>query len=118
MEKILGIVYAYDVKGRLSGDSGSGIFLDPDGVSVFPGRTGCSERSGEAYLKDREQMIRAHEAGIQIMPSTPGMGGYYYSETDGETRYRDAWPDFVGGKGKLRNTTGMWRIPALLSAGT
>lgn len=53
----------------------------------------------EKYLQDRDQMKKAHDAGIRIMPSTPGMGGYYYDEKTKETRYQDARPDFVGEKG-------------------
>ena len=98
MEKILGIVYAYDVKDAYQEILDLGFSWIRMGI-CFPWKDRMFGTLSEAYLKDREQMIRAHEAGIQIMPSTPGMGGYYYSETDGETRYRDAWPDFVGEKG-------------------
>ena len=98
MEKILGIVYAYDVKDAYQEILDLGFSWIRMGI-CFPWKDRMFGTLCEDYLKDREQMKRAHEAGIQIMPSTPGMGGYYYSETDGETRYRDAWPDFVGEKG-------------------
>ena len=98
MEKILGIVYAYDVKDAYQEILDLGFSWIRMGI-CFPWKDRMFGTLCEDYLKDREQMKWAHEAGIQIMPSTPGMGGYYYSETDGETRYRDAWPDFVGEKG-------------------
>ena len=44
-------------------------------------------------------MKRAHDAGIQIMPSTPGMGGYYYAETDRRNPVSGCLARFCGGKG-------------------
>ena len=116
MEKILGIVYAYDLKDAYQEILDLGFSWIRMGI-CFPWKDRMFGTLCEDYLKDREQMKRAHEAGIQIMPSTPGMGGYYYSETDGETD-TGTHGLILWEKRELRNTTGMWRIPALLSAGT
>ena len=98
MEKILGIVYAYDVK------DGYQEILDLGFSWVrmeicFPWEDKMFGTLSPKYLKCKEEIRRAHEAGMQIMPSTPGMGGYYYDEVKKETYYQDAWPAFAGEKG-------------------
>lgn len=69
------------------------------------------------YLKCKEEIRRAHEAGMQIMPSTPGMGGYYYDEVKKETYYQDAWPAFAGERAVI-SIIKMWRRPVNSSAVT
>ena len=98
MDKILGIAYAYDVKDAYQEILDLGFSWTRMGI-CFPWKDRMCGTLSEKYLRDRDQMKKAHDAGIQIMPSTPGMGGYYYDEKTKETRYQDAWPDFVGEKG-------------------
>ena len=98
MDKILGIAYAYDVKDAYQEILDLGFSWTRMGI-CFPWKDRMFGTLSEKYLRDRDQMKKAHDAGIQIMPSTPGMGGYYYDEKTKETRYQDAWPDFVGEKG-------------------
>ena len=98
MDKILGIAYAYDVKDAYQEILDLGFSWTRMGI-CFPWKDRMFGTFSEKYLRDRDQMKKAHDAGIQIMPSTPGMGGYYYDEKTKETRYQDAWPDFVGEKG-------------------
>ena len=114
MDKILGIAYAYDVKDAYQEILDLGFSWTRMGI-CFPWKDRMFGTLSEKYLRDRDQMKKAHDAGIQIMPSTPGMGGYYYDEKTPGIRMHGR---ILWGKRERKNITGMWRIPAPLSAGT
>ncbi|MGF7144286.1 hypothetical protein HNQ56_002717 [Anaerotaenia torta] len=98
MDKILGIVYAYDVKDAYQELLDIGFSWVRMGI-CFPWKDKMFGTLSEEYYRCREDMEIAHKAGIQIMPSTPGMGGYRYDSKLQKTYYQDDWPDFVGEKG-------------------
>ena len=98
MEKVLGICYAYDVKDAYQDILDIGFTWTRMGV-CFPWKDRMYGELDEKYIRNREEIRKAHEAGIQVMVTTPGMGGYFYDEEKKETYYHEHWPAFIGEKG-------------------
>lgn len=97
-DKILGIVYAYTPEKRYD------MVLDL-GVQWIRINIPCPWTDkmfgtlSPHWLKIKEEFREAVEAGLLVMPSTPGMGGMNYDKEKGVTCWHDEWPDFVGVKG-------------------
>lgn len=98
MEKILGIVYAYDVEDAYQEIKDLGFSWLRMGI-CFPWKDKMFGTLSEKYLQSREKIEKAYQEGMKIMPSTPGMGGYRYDPEKDETYFMESWPDFVGVKG-------------------
>lgn len=98
MKKILGIVYAYDVENAYQEILNLGFSWVRMGI-CFPWKDKMFGELSERYLLMKKEIRTACDAGMKVMISTPGMGGYRYDPIKQKTRYIDAWPDFVGEKG-------------------
>ncbi len=98
MDKVLGICCAYGGEGAYRDILDIGFAWTRMGVR-FPWKDRMFGELDEEYLKRREEIRRAHAAGLQVMVTTPGMGGYRYDPVKKETYYHDDWPAFVGEKG-------------------
>lgn len=98
MEKVLGIVYAYDVEDAYDEIRELGFEWLRMGVP-FPWEDRMYGRLSEGYLRSRGAIEEAYRKGMKIMPATPGMGGYRYDPKLCVIRYMESWPDFVGEKG-------------------
>lgn len=98
MEKIVGICYAYDIEDGYEEILSLGFKWTRMEI-CFPWKDKMFGTLSEAYQRDKEEIRKAKEAGMLVMPSTPGMGGYFYDPDRDETYYHDAWPAFVGEKG-------------------
>ena len=98
MEKVLGIVYAYDVTDAYQEIRELGFSWLRMGLP-FPWEDKMFGKLSADYIRCREEIEKACRQGMKIMPSTPGMGGYRYDPEKDETYYMESWPDFVGVKG-------------------
>ena len=97
MEKIVGICYAYDIEDGYEEILSLGFKWTRMEI-CFPWKDKMFGTLSEAYQREKEEIRKAKEAGMLVMPSTPGMGGYFYDPDRDETYYHDAWPAFVGEK--------------------
>ena len=97
-EKIKGIVFAYYTTGEYDMVRELGVEWMRLGIA-FPWKDKMFGTLSEQYLEDREEIRRTHDAGFQIMPATPSMGGFTYDEALGKACWHDSFPDFVGEKG-------------------
>ena len=97
-EKIKGIVFAYNTTGEYDMVRELGVEWMRLGIA-FPWKDKMFGTLSEQYLEDREEIRRTHDAGFQIMPATPSMGGFTYDEALGKACWHDSFPDFVGEKG-------------------
>lgn len=98
MEKVLGIVYAYDVVDAYEEIRELGLEWVRMGI-CFPWTDKMFGTVSERYLRLKGEMEKAYQKGMKIMPATPGMGGYRYDPEKQETYFMEDWPDFVGEKG-------------------
>lgn len=98
MEKVLGIVYAYDVLEAWQEIKDIGFeWLRME--LCFPWKDGMFGTLSKEYQVCRDHIKKAYEKGMKIMPVTPGMGGYFYDPEEHRTYYQDSWPAFAGVKG-------------------
>lgn len=97
-DKIIGIVYAYDLKDEYDLVLDLGIQWIRLGI-CFPWEDKMYGTISKKYLECKDRFIKAHNYGIKTMPDTPGMGGYFYDEEKGCTYWHDSWPEFIGEKG-------------------
>ena len=97
-KKIIGVVYAYDVKDEYAQVIECGFQWIRIGIP-FPWADKMNGKCSEAYLHAKDECKKAVENGLKVMGSTFGMGSYRYSEVDKTTKWRESIPDFVGEKG-------------------
>ncbi len=98
MEKIIGIVYAYDPIDAYDTIRGLGFNWMRMHIP-FPWEDRMFGTPSRFYLRAREEIRKAVNAGFKVMPTTPGMGGYRFDPETKTTRFRDDWPAFAGEKG-------------------
>jgi len=96
--KVKGIVYAYDVGDEYKMVTDLGIEWIRAGAG-FPWTDRMFGTLSPRYLEAKERIRKAHDAGLKIMCTTPGLGGYRYVKEEGRTRWVDAWPEFCGEPG-------------------
>lgn len=97
-KKIVGIVYAYDTGDEYDMVKDLGIRWIRLNIP-FPWSDKMFGTLSDEYVLCKQQFIEAHENGMLIMPSTPGMGGFTFDEKLGKTCWHDSFPDFAGVKG-------------------
>lgn len=98
MEKIVGIVYAYDARDEYADVYDCGFRWIRSGVP-FPWKDEMFGTLSPRYLRAKEGCRKAKAAGLKIMGDTFGMGCWCYEESDGVTRWRNSIPAFAGEKG-------------------
>lgn len=97
-EKIRGIVYAYTQQKRYDMVLDLGVEWIRLGVP-FPWKDRMHGTITAEWEKTKKEFREAVDAGLKVMPSTPGMGGWGYDSEQNVTRWRDSWPAFVGTPG-------------------
>ena len=98
MEKIVGIVYAYDARDEYADVYECGFRWIRSGVP-FPWEDGMHGKLSPRYLHAKEECRKAKAHGLNVMGATFGMGTWRYDPSDDSTRWRDEIPAFVGEKG-------------------
>lgn len=98
MEKIVGIVYAYDARDEYADVYDCGFRWIRSGVP-FPWEDRMDGELSPRYLRAKENCRKAKAAGLNILGDTFGMGCWRFDASDGTTRWRDDIPAFVGEKG-------------------
>ncbi len=98
MEKIVGIVYAYDAKNEYDEILACGFRWIRAGIP-FPWTGKMEGALSPAYTAAREECRLAQQSGLKIMGATFGMGCWRYDPEAGITGWHDEIPDFVGEKG-------------------
>lgn len=98
MEKVIGVVYAYDAQDEYADVYECGFRWIRSGVP-FPWEDGMHGALSRDYQMAKEECQKAKESGLKVMGSTFGMGCWRYDASDNATRWRDEIPAFVGEKG-------------------
>ncbi len=104
MEKIKGIVFAYQVRDDNSVPEQLE-FLKDLGFRwmrmhiPFPWEDKMFGTLSAQYLRSKEELRKAHAAGFELMVTTPGLGGYRFDEALQKTRWMETLPAFLGEKG-------------------
>lgn len=97
-KKIVGIVYAYDTGDEYNLVKDLGVRWIRLNIP-FPWSDKMFGTLSDDYNLCKKQFMEAHENGMLVMPSTPGMGGFTFDEKLGKTHWHDSFPDFAGVKG-------------------
>ena len=97
-DKILGIVYAYTPEKRYDMVLDLGVQWIRLGVG-FPWTDKMFGTRSPHWEHMKEEFRIAVDAGLKVMPGTPGMGGWSFNKEENITKWHDSWPDFVGEKG-------------------
>lgn len=94
-EKILGIVYAYTNENHYDMVKALGTSYIRINVP-FPWEDKLYGKVSKAWENTKKAFKVAVDAGLKVMPSTPGMGGWGYDAATNTSCWTDAWPAFVG----------------------
>ena len=97
-DKIRGIVYAYTPEKRYDMVKDLGIEYIRLNVP-FPWTDKMHGTVSDAWNYIKEEFREAVNAGLKVMPSTPGMGGWGYDAEKDISCWKDSWPEFVGKPG-------------------
>ena len=97
-EKIKGIVFAYNTTGEYDMVKELGVEWMRLGIP-FPWTDRMFGTLSDAYIREREEIRRVHAAGFQVMPATPGMGGFTFDPEKNATVWKESYPEFVGPRG-------------------
>ena len=97
-EKLQGIVYAFTEENHYDMVRDLGVEWIRLGIP-FPWSNKMHGTVAPGWLDIKEKCKEATDAGLKVMPSVPGMGGWGYNYEEKVTRWDDSWPDFVGAKG-------------------
>ena len=97
-EKIKGIVFAYNTTGEYDMVKELGVEWMQLGIP-FPWTDRMFGTLSDAYIREREEIRRVHAAGFQVMPATPGMGGFTFDPEKNATVWKESYPEFVGPRG-------------------
>ena len=97
-EKIKGIVFAYNTTGEYDMVRELGVEWMRLGIP-FPWEDRMFGALSAKYIDARDEIRRVHAAGFQVMPATPGMGGFVFDAEKNDTVWKESYPDFVGPRG-------------------
>ena len=98
MRKIVGIVYAYDAQDEYAAVRDCGFKWIRIGIP-FPWQDRMYGTLSPWYQQAKEECRRAKASDLKLMGATFGLGCYRFDLSDGESRWRDEIPAFVGEKG-------------------
>ena len=98
-KKVIGLCFAYNGKDEELGMVYEAGFRWLRMGIPFPWEDKMFGTLTQRYIDAKAAMVKAHEKGFSVMPTTPGLGSWRFDHNINKTVWMDSWPSFCGEKG-------------------